>query len=880
MASLLDTGTTPATVPFARDLAGYGDRVALSTPAGEVSYRQLGGMVDAFAQRLGDRRRLVLLTGANTPDALVAYLAALAAGHPVLLAPGDHPRAVESLIATYDPDIVVGGGSDGWGIHERRPEPAHELHPELALLLSTSGSTGSAKLVRLSAGNLQANAEAIAQYLSIRDTDRAATTLPMHYCYGLSVINSHLVRGASLILTDRSVIEPEFWELFREHRGTSLAGVPYTFDLLDRVGFDTMRLPHLRYLTQAGGALAPERVRHYAELGRRHGWQLFVMYGQTEATARMAYLPPELAQSRPGCIGVPVPGGSFRLEPLPEWPEPDTGELVFSGPNVMLGYAQSPADLAAGRTMAELHTGDIARRTADGLYQIVGRRSRFAKVFGLRIDLQRVEAMLERHGLAACGVAEDGELVVAVERPEGAAAVAEPGGDPGGDSGRVRRLIAQECGLPVAAVRVGFLPALPRLSTGKPDYPAVRDWARAAPPEHTGPPSGPADPDRSDLRRLYADVLGVAEVTEESSFASLGGDSLSYVEMSVRLERMLGRLPDQWHELPIRELRRASRPAAERKWAASLDTSVALRAISIIIIVGTHAALFGIAGGAHLLMGVAGFNFARFHLTAARHRERIHHIGRSIRRVVVASACWIGLAWLVTGDYSLANVFLLNYVFGDPGGGDNGWHFWFIESLVYIQLAALLVLAVPLADRLERRWPFGLPFVLAGLALVTRYELIPGVELPTPVVIAWLFALGWAAAKATGRWQRLAVTLAVVATVPGFFGDLQREAVMIGGLVLLVWVPRIPSLRGLNRVAAVLAGSSLYIYLTHWQVYPHLYEISPILAVVASLAFGIGYAAVVTRMTARLAGPRWRGWMGRWLPTKEPTTREAHSTTR
>ncbi len=139
----------------------------------------------------------------------------------------------------------------------------------------------------------------------------------MGYCYGLSVINSHLARGASLVLTERSVIEPEFWDAFRRTRATSFAGVPYTFDLLDRIRFAEMDLPHLRYVTQAGGRLDPEDVRRYAEMGRRNGWELFVMYGQTEATARMSYLPPALAATRPGSIGVSIPGGSFRLDPAP-----------------------------------------------------------------------------------------------------------------------------------------------------------------------------------------------------------------------------------------------------------------------------------------------------------------------------------------------------------------------------------------------------------------------------------------------------------------------------------------------------------------------------------------------------------------------------------
>jgi len=214
---LAEVRTEARSVPFVRDMTRHGDRVALITPDGDISYRELAVRVDGVARRLGDRRRLVLVAGANTVDALVGYLGALAGGHPVLLVPGDSQRSLESIVGAYDPDVVV-----GQEIVERRVGSAHELHPELALLLTTSGSTGSAKLVRLSDDNLQANAESIAAYLAISDTDRAATTLPMHYCYGLSVINSHLLRGASLILTTLSVADDGFWDLFREHRGTSL----------------------------------------------------------------------------------------------------------------------------------------------------------------------------------------------------------------------------------------------------------------------------------------------------------------------------------------------------------------------------------------------------------------------------------------------------------------------------------------------------------------------------------------------------------------------------------------------------------------------------------------------------------------------------------
>src|SRR5919107_1912913 len=173
-----------------------------------------------------------------------------------------------------------------------------------------------------------------------------------------------------------------------------------------------MDVPSLRYITQAGGRLAPDRVRSYAELGRQRGWDLFVMYGQTEATARMAYLPPDQAAEHPQAIGVPVPGGSFRLEPVPEL---DASELVYCGPNVMLGYAEQPEDLALGRMVTELPTGDLARRGASGLYEIVGRRSRFVKIVGLRVDLGQVERLLGDLGVAAAAAGTDDAVVAAVE---------------------------------------------------------------------------------------------------------------------------------------------------------------------------------------------------------------------------------------------------------------------------------------------------------------------------------------------------------------------------------------------------------------------------------------------------------------------------------
>jgi acyl-CoA synthetase (AMP-forming)/AMP-acid ligase II len=833
-------------------LASRGDHFAVATETQQLTYRELAERVAAAAGELGNQRRLVLLETRNDIPTLVHYLAALAGDHAVLPVPAgrDHTAVLDA----YDPDVVV----DGSGVHERRVGSGHTLHDDLALLLSTSGSTGSPKLVRLSRTNLIANSYAIAGYLDIRQTDRAATTLPMSYCYGLSVIHSHLLRGAGIILTDRSVVDDEFWELFRRHRGTTFAGVPYTFELLERIGFDAMDLPALRYITQAGGRLAPERVRRFAALGQRMGWRLFVMYGATEATARMAYLPPELALPHPTSIGRAIPGGSFTIEPLDGWddasrPAPnvdlcakkrqifdhkptldggaEVGELVYRGPNVMMGYAQVRADLALGKTVHELRTGDIAHRGPDGLYEVIGRASRFVKLYGLRIDLQRVETSLAERGVSAlCTDYGDGLAVAATGQQ---------------DERDVQRLAAGAAGLPLAATRVVRVDQLPMLPSGKPDYRAVRELAR-----RRNVPQSPG----IDLRELFAEVLQIdpRTVTADSSFVDLGGNSLSYVTMSVRLERALGRLPADWQKLPLYELERMTRPA-RRTWRATLETSVALRAVAIVLVVGSHASLFELWGGAHILLGVAGYNFGRFCLTPVPRADRMRHLRNTIGWIAVPSIAWIAITLVITDDYHPTNLLLLNKFLG-PDDSMTAGRLWFVEVLVWILVALAVVCWWPAGDRLERRYPFGFAtaFLAAGLAL--RYDVLGldmGREAWFTVLAFWFFAAGWTAAKASTAWQRIAVTVVLIVGLYGYFGNAHREALVLAGFALLIWLPAIRCPAGLTVVAGAVAEASLFIYLTHFQVY-ELFDGHPLLGVIASVAVGVLITQLVSMLSRRV----------------------------
>ncbi|GAA4396922.1 AMP-binding protein [Fodinibacter luteus] len=813
----------------------------------------LADRVHATARLLAGARRLVHVHGSQTLGSLVGYLAAHAAGHAVLLSPPGSPAA--ALAATWDPDVTV--DAEG-AVEVHREHPARALHPDLALLLSTSGSSGSPRLVRLSWDNLRSNATAIADYLAIRPTDRAVTSLPLHYCYGLSVVHSHLLVGASVVLTDLSVADDCFWRLARDTGVTTLSGVPHTFELLDRAGFAAMDLPHLRTVTQAGGRLDPDRVVQLATLGRRRGWDLFVMYGQTEATARMAYLPPDLALEHPDAVGVPVPGG--RVDVV-------DGEIVYSGPNVMLGYATTGSDLALGRTVDRLHTGDLGRWNAAGLLEVTGRRSRVAKVLGHRVDLDHVERTLRAEG---CDVrcVDGGESLVLC-----AAGTTDPGDRP-----RLADRASRRAGIPTRCVRVLApgdlgLDSLPHLPTGKVDYATLTGLAASAPP--------PEEPSAASgtLRERYAALLGLAAVAPEDSFTSLGGDSLSYVEVSLHVEERLGYLPAGWHVLTVAELEAleagavAALPDAgdvagardgsaagpvggvrRRAWfggrlpTRSVETSVVLRAVAILLIVGTHAHVFRLQGTAHALLVLVGWNLARFRLGEAPRAERVRGLLIAVRRIAAPALVVVAGAHLLTGQYAWSTMALLNWAFGEERLGPE-WRFWFIEAAVLVLLAVTAVVATPWGDRLERRHPLGVPLGLAAVGMAWwqgwLFPPVPHMQ-GSALVVSWLFCLGWAAAKARGQAQRLLVTAVAVPTIGTFSGNPRRDLLTLTAALLVIWVPTLRVPRAVVPALHVLAASSLFVYVLHWQVLQAMRS-TPWLGYVAGLVAGVAYWWVWTR---------------------------------
>ena len=834
-------------------LGGAPDDVALIDDRTTLTYRALRAAVEDRATHLSGTDPLALPIG-NDLASVIDYLAALALHRPVLLLePGDQAVVRRRDIAErYAP------------APSEPPHQGRDPHPDLALLLSTSGSTGSPKLVRLSRDNVLANARSIADYLDLRATDCAITSLPLHYCYGLSVLHSHLVAGAAVVLTDASVAEDPFWDLAARHRVTGLSGVPYTFDLLAASDFAGRDLPCLRYVTQAGGRLGADRVRELADLGRARGWDLYVMYGQTEATARMAYLPPALTHSHPGAVGVAVPGGSFRLH-LPD--ADGVGELVYAGPNVMMGYATTPDDLARGADLTELFTGDLARIGTDGVVEIVGRRDRVVKVFGLRVDLDRTEQALGHLDPNLRLVADGDALHAFTQRAR--------------STGRVERALADRLGLPASAVHAHRLAALPRTGAGKIDEAALlahaaRSTATASRPAVAPAARGSVSPDN--LRDLYAQLLGRPDAGLDDSFISLGGDSLSYVELSTRLGAILGRLPRDWPSLPVSELAGQARRA--RRWVAPVEVSVVLRALAIALIVITHTDLWLVPGGAHVLLAVAGYHLARFTLPTSGRRARTRRILLNVAAVAVPSSLWIAGCAVVTGDYRLGTAAYLN---GLRSVGETrwtlDWQFWFLEAIVWGFLAVALLLAVPVVDRWQRRAPFAVAAAVVAAASVLRYASVgrygEGVERYAVPSVLFVLALGWAAAEARTSVQRIAVLLASYATMWGFFGDIQRELIVVGGVAALLWLRPLLVPVLLAQPLRLLAAASLWIYLTHWVVYPPIEAAGrPWLALLASMAVGILAHDVYRRGLLSVRRSR----LGRVLTARAAPVRTQHPT--
>jgi long-chain acyl-CoA synthetase len=298
------------------------------------------------------------------------------------------------------------------------PDPVSVDPSADAVFMFTSGTTSQPKAVRVTHGNIQANTDSIIAYLELLNDDRVLVILPLFYCYGASLLHTHLRCGGRVVLCNSFVFPETALDMLEREECTVLAGVPSSFQLLLRAStFAQRALPSLRLIQQAGGKLPPVLIEEL--LAAKHPAELFVMYGQTEATARLSYLPPDKVLEKPGSIGKGIPGAELQV--LNENGEPvrpgEQGEIYATGANISPGYYEDPEGSAAKFTPYGLRTGDLAVVDDDGYIFIVDRRDDFIKSWGHRISSQEVEAaafrMEQLVSAAAIGVPDDeaGEAV-------------------------------------------------------------------------------------------------------------------------------------------------------------------------------------------------------------------------------------------------------------------------------------------------------------------------------------------------------------------------------------------------------------------------------------------------------------------------------------
>ena len=460
---------------FLCDVKNLDDIALIEGDELEITYSDLHQQVEDFA-KLFTSKHLIFIIGENDIATIVAYLSSVESGVvPLLLGSKTNPSQIDNLISIYKPKYIFqkidlnvhnnysfSSRFKGYSFFLRDVLEEIELHPDLALLLTTSGSTGSPKLVRLTKKNLTSNAISISKYLDIKSNDRAISSLPFNYSYGLSVINTHLNSGASIVLTNSSMMERDFWHLINKHSVTSLAGVPYNYEMILRLGIDRLKIPSIKKMTQAGGKLSFDKIDRINATLKQKNISFYTMYGQTEATARISYLAPDDIDKKPGSIGKAIPAGKMWLQGKKGKVIEETdsiGELVYSGDNVSMGYALSLSDLMLGdENKGILRTGDLARCDSDGYFFIEGSINRFIKIYGNRISLNSLERIIFDKGFENVVIGGNNQILICVSNNKNLSV------------DKLKSEVSKEININHRSIQIKIVSDFPRLANGKIDY--------------------------------------------------------------------------------------------------------------------------------------------------------------------------------------------------------------------------------------------------------------------------------------------------------------------------------------------------------------------------------------------------------------------------
>lgn len=445
---------------------------AIDSNGGTLRYADISALADSLTGMVRQRALCFLLVENNIGG--IAWTMAMLSSRrlvPLILNAKTEDSLYQNLLSTYRPAYICAVDSlrvEGNALHNqfgytlyRTDNPLSGLYPELSHLLPTSGSTGSPKLVRHCYDNIEAAGLNISTFFALKPADRPLMVLPLYYTMGLSMVFSHLRVGATILITGLSMTDAKFWAFLKDQHATSFTGVPYSFQILNLMRFFRMDLPDLGLLTQGGGKMPTDLNRKFAEYCRDRNKRWIATYGQSECTARMAYLPAKWAIEKVGSIGIAVPNGELSL--LAEDGTPVTtphteGEMCYRGKNVTMGYARCLSDLALGdERHGFIHTGDLAYFDEDGCYYIVGRMGRFLKLFGMRVGLDECEQILQTDCGAECAcVGTDEKMIVYITDA--------------GKQDEVKNTLVQKTHIVATSFEIRVIPCIPKNEAGKKLY--------------------------------------------------------------------------------------------------------------------------------------------------------------------------------------------------------------------------------------------------------------------------------------------------------------------------------------------------------------------------------------------------------------------------
>lgn len=790
----------------------WGSRRALQCGATSITYEHLDQLCDQFSDRLPEEKGLVLIEMTNSVECITAMYGSLRKGHGVLLCEKQNIALKEKLCKSFRPKVIFDKNSSGWSLHETIYKQGHPLHDDLALLLTTSGSTGEHKCVRLAKSNIHTNTESISSYLSITESDRCLLLLPICFSFGLSVLNTHLSKGASVFLQGPAVETPQFSQYLTKRKITCFSGVPHTFELLERTEFRDNSIPSLRYIAQAGGRMRKGLILDFNRWARSNGSRLFVMYGQTEASPRISYMPPDLLDNNPDCIGIPIPGGKLSIADTYGHPIEEIGregELIYRGPNVMMGYAKNADDLSLGWKTESLSTGDLGMLTESNLYKITGRKKRICKIYGKRFNLDSIESILQQLDPTAVCCSDDESLLIASENI---------------DMVLLSASVSKQFGIPQSNIISQHYIKIPLLASGKTDYAKIIKKSEEKP---TNKKKTAHSSVKNELLNIYKNCFPDEPISPSNdSFISLGGDSLNYVALSVDLEKTLGQLPKKWEKMTLEELRKCH--IKKKQYSLqTVETGILLRAIAIIAVVLQHYDLF-VCGGAVVLLLVSGSNFSRFHLDSFLNGE-IKPFSINFTKNILLPY------WGVLFFYNLISFqrteispvipekfFLIgNYYYQvdwDP------FPTWFIQVLFQTLVFVAVPLCIPAIRNIAKQ-NINRYLILLLISGVT-YRILDSLYFmemfPTRVADqrtaweAWIFLFGMLIYRLKpGKEKRIAFIVLFFLSMIFWYTSWTRIVALVGFGLLLISKDQLYIPKTIVLPVKTLASASLYIYMAH-----------------------------------------------------------------